>query len=394
MRLAVLGGSTPFTVPLLDEVAARLPGPGELMLHGRDRGALDAVGSYALARLGPRGWRIRTTTSWARALDGPNVVLHQVRYGDLRGRAADEELATALGVPADETLGPAALRSALRAAPQVRALAGELRRRCPAALVLNLTNPLSLTTALLAAAGLRVWGLCELPLVTHRQAAALLGLPPARLDWAYTGLNHRGFLHALRVDGRSVLDRLVGALPDRAAGALGILGSEVRAVGALPLKYFGLFAGHAPHGAGRAEQLARLRSAATAQLHAAPSVRPASLAGRPTPWYADAVGPVLSAVAGIAVADTVVTVPAADGFGRECRARIDGTGLRALPVPDPPPAVRPWLDRFDRHERAVLAAVADPRRDALLAACEADPLLPGDRVEEAVRRLSPPASRR
>ncbi len=66
------------------------------------------------------GWRSTCTTSLAEALDGADLVVHQIRYGDLAGRAADERFAAELGAAADETLGPGALRSALRPAPALR----------------------------------------------------------------------------------------------------------------------------------------------------------------------------------------------------------------------------------------------------------------------------------
>jgi 6-phospho-beta-glucosidase len=255
--------------------------------------------------------------------------------------------------------------------------------------VLNLTNPLSVTTALIAKGGARVWGLCELPTVTHRTAARLLGHDPARLSWAYTGLNHRGFLHHLEIDGSldgDPLEALAESLVERST--LGVLGDEVQELDALPLKYFGLLAGHAPHGAGRAARLVDIRASALRELRGNPRARPASLTARPTPWYSECVGPVIGALADGGPLDTVLNLPGADGLVREQRVTIEGG--RCVPLPDvaPPASARPWLDRFEGHERAVLQALDLPTQAALRAACVADPLLPEARVEDAVRLLS------
>jgi 6-phospho-beta-glucosidase len=386
MRIAVLGGSTPFCVPLVDEIAALVEPPGALVLHGRDRRALDAVTAYADTRLAPHGWCVAGTTALDAALDGATVVVHQIRYGGLAGRAGDERLAERLGVPADETLGPAGLRAALRASPPLSDLGARLRAAAPDALVVNLTNPLSVTTALLAQAGLRVWGLCELPLVTADSVAAILGYDGDGVEWAYTGLNHRGFLYGLRHGGQDVLPLLVTALSDRSR--LGVTGEEVAALGAVPLKYFALFAGHPPHGFGRAAQVDRLREAALIELERDPRTRPQSLAGREMPWYARSVGPVLAAAASGAVVDTVINAADNEGLVHERRARVAGSECLLLEAADPPAAVQPWLDRFLVHERAVLAAVDDPSYDRVLAACAADPLLPEDAVTEAARLLT------
>jgi 6-phospho-beta-glucosidase len=389
MRMTVLGGSTPFSVPLFDAMAGLVPAPGTLVLHGRDRRSLDAVAAYAERRLGPLGWRVGHTTVLEAALDGADVVLHQIRYGGLAGRAGDERLADRLGVPADETLGPAALRAALRAAPALRNVAARVLAASPDALVMNLTNPLSVTTAVLANGGLRVWGLCELPLVTADSVEAILGHAGGGIEWSYTGLNHRGFLHDLRRGGEDVVPLLVARLRDRSR--LGVTGQEVAALGAVPLKYFSLFSRHAPSGSGRAAHLARLRAEAVTQLERDPESRPPSLAGRDMPWYARSVAPVLAAVATGGAVETVVNMPDDDGVVRERRARVTGRECRSLEAPEPPAAVVPWIDRFLAHERAVLSAVDDPSYERLVAACEADPLLPEHAVSSSARLLTPAA---
>jgi 6-phospho-beta-glucosidase len=384
MRIAILGGSTPFCVPLIDELAA-IAEPGSLALNGRSQAGLDAVTSYAEHRLEGRGWTIAGTTSVDGALDGADVVVQQIRFGGLGGRADDERLAEALGVPADETLGPAALRSALRTTPQLRDLAACIHAAAPKALVLNLTNPLSVSTAVLAKNGLRVWGLCELPLVTADSVAERIGSDGDELEWEYTGLNHRGFLCGLRYRGEDVLPILARTLSDRAA--LGVTEAEVLALKALPLKYFALFAGEAPHGAGRATQLRTLRARALSELERDSTTHPRSLAGREMPWYSRSVGPVLAAVASGDGIDTVLNIEEG-GIVQEHRARVAGIECRVRPPSAPPAPVVPWLERFLVHERDVLAAVRDPSSEAVLAACASDPLLPEHKVEEAARLLS------
>src|SRR4051794_21251367 len=111
LTLTVLGGSSPFTAALLDAFeSSRLEG-WSLRLHGRDVRSLQIVRQYAEHRLGPRGWDVTATPDRRRALHGCDFVIHQARYDGLRGRRRGEDLAARHRVPADETLGPAALRS-------------------------------------------------------------------------------------------------------------------------------------------------------------------------------------------------------------------------------------------------------------------------------------------
>lgn len=210
VTLAVLGGSSPFTAALLDAFESyRLEG-WSLRLHGRDVRSLEIVRQYAEHRLGPRGWVVSATPDRRRALHGCDFVIHQARYDGLRGRRHGEDLAARHRVPADETLGPSALRSAAVAAPALTHLAADLRSESPEAWVINLTNPLSITVAILARLGVqRCLGVCELPLTTARKVASAVGVPFEHLQWSYSGLNHRGFLHHLFADHTDLIPMLV-----------------------------------------------------------------------------------------------------------------------------------------------------------------------------------------
>src|SRR5207248_776345 len=235
--LAILGGSTPFTAALVEAVRGAIPAC-ELRLFGQDAAALDRMRSYASRRLGALGWTVSTSRRLGEAVDGAGVVVNQIRFGGLSGRARDEALANRFQLPADETLGPCGLSGALRVVPRIRELAAELGRRCPDAWVLNLSNPLSVTTAAMIRAGApaRCVGLCELPLATVLETCRLLGMSPADVEWDYGGLNHRGFVFSLRHRGEELLPRLPDLLEGR--GILGIGAEEIRCVEALPLKYF------------------------------------------------------------------------------------------------------------------------------------------------------------
>jgi 6-phospho-beta-glucosidase len=210
-KLVVLGGSTPFTVGLIDAltaVAERLP-VHELMLYGRHRRNLQLVACYARQQLEEIGWCVQSTTEIAQALTSATLIVHQIRYGGMEQRAACEAYCARVGVAADETLGPAALLSAMLSRPGLRATCLALRRYCPEAWVLNLTNPLSSVTALMLAAGVpRCIGLCELPWVTVQEAAQVLEAPATELEWSYGGLNHRGFIYQLRYQHRDLLREL------------------------------------------------------------------------------------------------------------------------------------------------------------------------------------------
>jgi 6-phospho-beta-glucosidase len=378
--LAILGGSTPFTVSLLD----LLPNAGrwDVTLHGRDAEALRLIAGFGHCRLQPQGGTVRWTTDLDDALAGADVVLHQIRYGDLVGRAGDELLAESLGVAGDETLGPSGLRSAIRMAPALDATARAMARQCPDAWIVNLTNPLSCSTAILVRSGLRnVIGLCELPQFTLQQACAALNLSPDAVTWDYAGLNHRGFIHVLEHAGRNVLDDLPAALGDRKIGGIGA--EDIAELGAVPLKYFRLLAGRNRTAERRAQALLDLKAEALAELRIRPTQVPAALRKRQMTWYPDAVMPVLRTLASGKAGEHVLNLPAGDGIVREFRAILGREGAEPLPSRPAQGAVRRWLERFEAHEQATLAAVLDPVRPRIREALALDPMLPAPLIDRA-----------
>src|SRR5205823_2224369 len=270
--------------------------------------------------------------------------------------------------------------------PRIRELAAELGRRCPDAWVLNLSNPLSVTTAAMVRAGapIRCVGLCELPLATVLETCRMLGMSPADVEWDYGGLNHRGFVFSLRHRGEELLPRLPGLLEGR--GIFGISAEEIRLVGALPLKYFRLSASLTkPQPTRRAEFLERLKESIARELEL-PEAPPPSLAMRDLGLYVGAVVPMIAAICAGDGRRVIVNCACADGVVRELPARVSRDGVE-MAATEPPPQVRPWLKRWIAHERAVLEAVEEPGVERIERALELDPVVPKTCLREIAREI-------
>jgi 6-phospho-beta-glucosidase len=388
-KITVLGGSSPFTVALIDAIAAdeaRRSGFSgcEIVLYGRNAPVLEAVATYGRHRLGEVGVSTCGATDYARALDGAEIVIAQIRFGGLEARVEDERFAANLDCPADETLGPCGLFSAFRQRRPIEELGGRLKALCPEAFVLNMINPLSLTTRLMVDGGLNAVGICELPVATFEALARELDRDPADLQWSYEGFNHRGFIVAVRQGDVDILD-LVRAQPAAAAG--GVLRDDILRLGAVPLKYFSLFSGRAVGGAGRAASLIALRDQLASELVRDPAKQPAPIADRDMPWYRQVVVPILAARLGFRVFDATLNIASDDGLVRERRASV----LRGdIELFDPEPAdgpFRDWLAMFERHERLSVAALLNPTFDNVAAALRADGITPPDKVEAGAARI-------
>jgi 6-phospho-beta-glucosidase len=388
-RIALLGGSTPFSAGLFDALAPRadLLGPRHLIVHGRDAHAAGVVAEYGQRRLAGSGWRVTSSTDLPAALDGAALVLHQIRYGGLEGRARAERLAEACGVMPDETLGPAGLYSAIAMRQDLEHLAATLRQSGPDATVLNMTNPLSCSTSLLHRwTSCRVVGLCELPGVTLVSACDVLGVPTDECEWAYAGLNHRGFIHQLTHAGSDQLAALPERLGEQTIG--GITAQEIADLGAVPLKYFALFrTGEIVASPSRAQYLQALRAQVLVELEEHPDVSPRSLSGRPPVWYRDELVPMMTALAGDTPAPIVVNVAGDDELVREVQAEVSSAGIVAVDTPNPPAPVADWIRRFEDHERRIVEAVLDPGPGTIADALERDPSVPESRVQISTREV-------
>lgn len=381
--VTVVGGSSPFTLALALALAAEPPwSEGVLCLQGRDEQSLEAVSACAAHLLADSGWRVEAESDLSASLKGADIVVHQNRYGGLEWRTQDEMLATSLGLAHDETLGPGGLAAGLRTGhgqrPYAAALAGH---RIP---VLTMTNPLGVSTALFAAAGVHVTGVCELPEMTRSDVAAAAGVAPGALEASYTGLNHRGFWHGLAAAGVPLLDRLAHRLATGEADLHGADSALVLRLRAVPDKYHALFTVGSFLTPGRAAALDALRTRIREEADEAPEVVPPALAGRDMPWYRVIVVPVLAALAGRPLR-IVVTATDPDGVAVERLVDLDGptvTPVAGEPAPEP---VAAWFTKFRAHEAAVVAACAEPSYNAVYAALSLDPLVPAAVAKRAAR---------
>ncbi|MCV3205437.1 6-phospho-beta-glucosidase [Mesorhizobium sp. YC-39] len=389
-RVCVLGGSSPFTVALVDAIEASKPlsqrlGEWVLVLQGRNVQNLDAVAHYARHRLGAFRTSVISTTGLDAALTDAEIVIVQTRFGGLEARADDERFACELGCLADETLGPCGLLSAFRQMRPVDDLAIRMKAICPGAFVVNMINPLSLTTAMMLRRGVAAVGICELPLATLQAFAKALRIDPTELYWSYEGLNHRGFIPIARTrDGEDLLQRVLRLAPDSATQKYR---DDILRLGAISTKYFAFFDGRSVHDKGRAAALMSLRDAIARELIADPKGRPAQIAKRDMPWYAQAVVPLVAARVGAQGYDATINV-AVDGlFVQERRAHVLGDRIDIIESAPANGAFRDWLAAFEHHERLCLAALADPTPYTIGAALEADRITPSDKIRTAAARI-------
>lgn len=219
MRLTILGGGG-FRVPLIYRALLDDHEPGRvtrLVLHDLDASRLAAIASVLTRQADgvPDAPEVVTTTDLDEALSGTDFVFFAIRVHGLQGRALDERLALDEGVLGQETVGAGGISYGLRTIPVAVRIARRIAEVAPQAWVISFTNPAGMVTEAMSPwLGDRVIGICDSPVGLGRRVMRALGADPAAATLDYVGLNHLGWLRAVRVDGHDVLPRL---LADRAA---------------------------------------------------------------------------------------------------------------------------------------------------------------------------------
>jgi 6-phospho-beta-glucosidase len=250
MKLAMIGGGG-FRTPLVFAALLRDTAPGRVhhvALVDTDEGRLRTM-SRILADQAvgiDDAPRVTVHTDTREGVTGADFVFSAIRVGGMDGRAADERIGQSHGVIGQETVGFGGISYALRTLPVAMRLAELVRDVAPDAWVINFTNPAGIVTeAMSRVLGDRVIGICDSPIGLARRALGALDIGSIDgVEIEYAGLNHLGWVTALRVEGVDRLPELLAA-PDRLGsfeeGKL--FGPEwISTIGALPNEYLHYYA--------------------------------------------------------------------------------------------------------------------------------------------------------
>ncbi len=176
---------------------------GEFALVDLDPTRLELARDIAerLIRLTGKRWSVRASTERQELLPGSDFIVNSIEVAGLANVRPDYDIPLTYGIDQciGDTIGPGGIFKALRTGPAWLDILRDAERLCPAALVLNYTNPMSiLTLAALKGTAMRTVGLCHSVQGTSRQLAGYLELPYEGLDWACAGINHNAWFTALR----------------------------------------------------------------------------------------------------------------------------------------------------------------------------------------------------
>ncbi len=415
MKIAFIGGGSVQWAPKIvtDLALSETLAGDELVLHDIDAEAL-ALLARACERIVAQAGsslHVRATPERADALRGADFVILCVAIGGLAAMRNDLKIPEHYGIcqSVGDTVGPGGLARGLRHIPFAVQVAREMERLCPAAWMLNLTNPMTtICRGITRATHIRTIGLChEVTGVSHH-LAGLLGVPPEAITLQVAGINHLPVILRLNVGRRDGLDMLrhwlvehgpfslVGQLDldsvfdvfiDRLAvkltlfEQLGVLfGAGDRHVAEFMPGFLteaseqGRRYGVVLTTVDQREEMARLRRA---QIKGFASGKP-----EPLQRSTEQLAPVIAALAGGPAGRFIVNVPnqgQIDNLPREavveCIAEVSTLGVQPLAAGSLPHAAYAIIAPHVARQELIVESALTDRREPAMAALATDPLV-------------------
>ncbi|MEM1360613.1 MAG: alpha-glucosidase/alpha-galactosidase [Pseudomonadota bacterium] len=216
-KIAFVGaGSTIFMKNIIgDALHKPALADAEIALMDIDAGRLEesALVARSLVAAMGTGAKVSTTTERAAALDGADFVVTAFQIGGYDPcTITDFEVPKAYGLRQTiaDTLGVGGIMRGLRTVPHLWAVAEDMARLCPDAIMLQYVNPMAINTWALSARYPQVKqvGLCHSVQNTLVEFAHDLNLPQDELRYLVAGVNHVAFFLEITHQGRDLYPAL------------------------------------------------------------------------------------------------------------------------------------------------------------------------------------------
>lgn len=215
MKISIIGaGSSVFAYEIMRDVLVT-PGldEGTFALVDIDARRLELAHQIAeklIAATGRR-WSVTASTDRTKVMGGTDYLLNTIEVAGLANVRHDFDIPMKYGVNQciGDTIGPGGIFKALRTLPAWLDILKDTEALAPDALVMNYTNPMSLTCLTgVRASTLPIVGLCHSIPHTAETLAGYLGIPVGDLKYRAAGVNHLAWLVDLTYHGEDMYPRL------------------------------------------------------------------------------------------------------------------------------------------------------------------------------------------
>ena len=222
-KISIIGaGSSVFAYEIMRDVLVT-PGldEGTFVLVDIDARRLELAHQIAeklIAATGRR-WNVEASTERTKVIAGTDYLINTIEVAGLENVRHDFDIPMKYGVNQciGDTIGPGGIFKALRTLPSWLDILRDTERLAPDALVMNFTNPMSITCLTgVRASTLPIVGLCHSIPYTAEILAGYLGIPVNDLKYRAAGVNHLSWLVDLTYQGEDMYPRLRELMRDPA----------------------------------------------------------------------------------------------------------------------------------------------------------------------------------
>lgn len=196
-KITIIGaGSAEFSTEIIrDVLATPALERGTFALVDIHAGRLELAHQAAEKLIAESGrqWTVEASLDRRLMLPGSQYVINTIEVAGRENVRHDYDIPLKYGVDQciGDTIGPGGLFKALRTLPDWIDILGDVERLAPDSLVMNFTNPMSLTVLTgVRASKLPIVGLCHSIQHTSHQMAAYVEIPYDEIDWRAAGINH------------------------------------------------------------------------------------------------------------------------------------------------------------------------------------------------------------
>jgi alpha-galactosidase len=215
IKVAIIGaGSTVFAAELMrDILATPALEQGAFALVDIDARRLELAHQVAglLVERSGKNWQVVASTERKQVLAGSQYVINTIDVAGLENVRHDYDIPLKYGVDQciGDTIGPGGLFKALRTLPEWLAILEDVERLAPGGLVMNYTNPMSISVlAGIRASNLPIVGLCHSVQHTSAQLAVYLDVSYPELSFRLAGINHMAWFVELSRNGEDLYPEL------------------------------------------------------------------------------------------------------------------------------------------------------------------------------------------
>lgn len=220
-KVTIIGaGSAVFATEIMTDILQTpMLESGVFALVDIDPGRLELAHQMAefLVERSGRNWTIEASLERKKILPGSDYVINTIEVAGRENVRHDYDIPLKYGVDQciGDTIGPGGLFKALRTMPAWIDILADVQHLAPDSLVMNYTNPMSLTVLTgVRASNLPIVGLCHSIQHTSFQLAEYLDIPWLEIDWRAAGINHLAWFVKLERNGQDLYPVLAQRIVD------------------------------------------------------------------------------------------------------------------------------------------------------------------------------------